>query len=334
MSVIECEECVCVWREREMAAGGQQAARGAFRSLSSTLRRIGILGSALGMASATAASAVCAAEKTPQPMSPDEFRRFTLKEIKPLTRDTSLYRFGLAPGESLDMPVASLLLVRAAVGAPKDGSPQKSFVVRPYTPTDNTDAVGHFDLVVKSYEKGLVSKHFSTLRVGDSVEMKGPITKFVYATQYSGKVKRVGMIAGGSGITPMLQVAREILAKEGAKTQVSLIFANQTPDDIILKSELDEMAAKNPNFRVHYTVDKKGSAVSYDGSVGYITDEMIKENIPAPNGADNDSVVVFVCGPPGMMNHISGGKAPDKSQGELAGLLKQMNYNEAQVYKF
>jgi cytochrome-b5 reductase len=35
-----------------------------------------------------------------------------------------------------------------------------------------------------------------------------------------------------------------------------------------------------------------------------------------------------------MMNAISGDKAPDKSQGELSGLLKAMGYTPEQVYKF
>ena len=60
----------------------------------------------------------------------------------------------------------------------------------------------------------------------------------------------VVQVAGGSGITPMLQVASEIVNNPEDKTQVSLIFANQTEGDIILKDELDQMAAKHDNFQV------------------------------------------------------------------------------------
>lgn len=44
-------------------------------------------------------------------------------------------------------------------------------------------------------------------------------------------------------------------------------------------------------------------------------------------------VWLLVC-PAGMMNAVSGDKAPDKSQGELTGLLKAMGYTADQVYKF
>lgn len=42
----------------------------------------------------------------------------------------------------------------------------------------------------------------------------------------------------------------------------------------------------------------------------------------------------MVCGPPGMMASVSGPKAPDYSQGEVSGLLKELGYTKDNVYKF
>lgn len=60
----------------------------------------------------------------------------------------------------------------------------------------------------------------------------------------------MAQIAGGSGLTPMLQVIKEIERNPEDKTQVSFIFANQSVDDILLKKELDEIASRNDNINV------------------------------------------------------------------------------------
>ena len=53
------------------------------------------------------------------------------------------------------------------------------------------------------------------------------------------------MIAGGTGITPMFQVAKAILSDPEDFTQIDLIYANVTADDILIKAELDELASKH-----------------------------------------------------------------------------------------
>lgn len=55
-------------------------------------------------------------------------------------------------------------MFRAPIGSEnEDGS--KKFVIRPYTPTSLKDAKGYFDLVVKVYEEGKMSKHFGDMKV-------------------------------------------------------------------------------------------------------------------------------------------------------------------------
>ena len=47
----------------------------------------------------------------------------------------------------------------------------------------------------------------------------------------------------------MLQVIKEVLRNPEDKTEISLVFANETFDDILLKSTLDELAEKHANFK-------------------------------------------------------------------------------------
>ncbi len=41
------------------------------------------------------------------------------------------------------------------------------------------------------------------MQVGDSIEVKGPLSKLPYTPNMK---RAIGMLAGGTGITPMLQV--------------------------------------------------------------------------------------------------------------------------------
>lgn len=54
----------------------------------------------------------------------------------------------------------------------------------------------------------------------------------------------------------VMQVADAILANPADKTEVSLVFANVSEDDIILKDKIDAMAAKHPNFKVGWSSNR------------------------------------------------------------------------------
>lgn len=260
-------------------------------------------------------------------LSPTEFKAFKLIEKEKLTGNTYRYRFEMPGGQQSGIFVASCLVTKAMLKEkPEDEKPKA--IIRPYTPTSPPSAQGYMDLVVKTYPTGKMSKHFGDLKVGDTLEMKGPIPKYPYQPNIK---KHVGMVAGGTGVAPMLQVIDAILSNPEDKTQVSLVFGNVSEDDIILKDRLDALAVKHKNFKVHYMVDKaKWGGVMFNGGVGYITKDVIKQHLPPP-GKDN---IVMVCGPPGLMESVSGGKAPDFSQGEVKGILKDLGYEASMVYKF
>lgn len=67
----------------------------------------------------------------------------------------------------------------------------------------------------------------------------------------------------------------EILFNSDDKTKVTLLYANTSLDDILLKPDLDKLAAKYPDrFKLYYTVDKladkKDASSSWKGEVGYV----------------------------------------------------------------
>lgn len=57
-----------------------------------------------------------------------------------------------------------------------------------------------------------------------------------------------------AGITPMLQVLQEVTFNPEDKTKVTLIFANKSPSDIMLKEELDKLESEYDNVKIVYLV--------------------------------------------------------------------------------
>jgi cytochrome-b5 reductase len=85
---------------------------------------------------------------------------------------------------------------------------------------------------------------------------------------------------------------------------------------------------------VHYMLSQppaEGSAEAFAGMLtGHVDEQCISLTLPKP---DKD-VLVYVCGPPGFMQAVSGGKTPDKQQGEVSGAMKAQGYTEDMVFKF
>eukprot|EP01103_Thecamoeba_quadrilineata_P005042 TRINITY_DN14899_c0_g1_i1.p1 TRINITY_DN14899_c0_g1~~TRINITY_DN14899_c0_g1_i1.p1 ORF type:complete len:286 (-),score=60.00 TRINITY_DN14899_c0_g1_i1:31-888(-) len=254
------------------------------------------------------------------PLDPEKPTSFPLLSVYPETHNTRRYRFALQPGQNLGLTVSSCVVVSAPIG--ENG---KS-VQRPYTPVSDVNDSGFFDLMVKEYPNGKMSKHIANLKPGQTLDVQGPYESVVIKPNFK---KKIGMIAGGTGITPMYQVLRKLLDDPSDKTEITLIFANQSEDDIILKEELDRLELLHPRFKVVYVVDKSNNP-NFKGQVGYFNKDLGKKFLPSPS-KDN---LVLVCGPPPMMKVISGDKGPNYTQGELTGILKDLGYTSDQVYKF
>ncbi|KAL1964949.1 hypothetical protein VTN77DRAFT_6302 [Rasamsonia byssochlamydoides] len=226
-------------------------------------------------------------------LNPDKFQEFVLKEKTMVSHNVAIYRFALPrPTDILGLPIGQHISLAATIpGQPKE-------VVRSYTPISSDHEAGYFDLLVKTYPQGNISKYLDNLKIGQTMKVKGPKGAMVYTPNMA---RHIGMIAGGTGITPMLQIIKAIIRgrpRNGGNdtTKVDLIFANVNPEDILLKDELDQLAKEDEDFNVYYVLNNPPEG--WQGGVGFVTADMIKEHLPPPA---ND-VKILLCGPPPMVS--------------------------------
>eukprot|EP01089_Gocevia_fonbrunei_P020891 TRINITY_DN7893_c0_g1_i2.p1 TRINITY_DN7893_c0_g1~~TRINITY_DN7893_c0_g1_i2.p1 ORF type:complete len:172 (+),score=47.91 TRINITY_DN7893_c0_g1_i2:545-1060(+) len=151
-----------------------------------------------------------------------------------------------------------------------------------------------------------MSQYLESLNVGDKVNLQGPFGlveykgrgQFEYSRKPLIKKKFVGMIAGGTGVTPMLQIINAVLNDPQDETILSLLFANQTEDDILLREELEKLQKEHPDrFKLWFTVDAADDNWKY--SKGFVNEEMIKNHLPA----SGDDTLILMCGPPPMITY-------------------------------
>ncbi|KPM44081.1 NADH-cytochrome b5 reductase 1 [Neonectria ditissima] len=225
-------------------------------------------------------------------LRPDVFQEFKLQKKTVISHNVDRYRFNLpTPNAILGLPIGQHISVGAFLQQP-DGTTKE--IVRAYTPLTGDEERGYVDLLIKSYPQGNISQHFASLKLGQAIRVRGPKGAFVYTPNL---VRRFGMIAGGTGITPMIQVMRAILRgrRNGDRTEVDLIFANVTTEDILLKDDLDALTAQDSGVRVHYVVNQ--APEGWTGGIGFVTPDMIKMWLPKP-AAD---IKILLCGPPPMV---------------------------------
>nr|GEY45351.1 NADH-cytochrome b5 reductase-like protein [Tanacetum cinerariifolium] len=122
-----------------------------------------------------------------------------------------------------------------------------------YTLISDPDSKGYIDLIIRIYPEGKMSHHFDKLKPGDVVEVKGPIQKLRYTPNMK---KHIGMV--GQESLPCFQIIKAILKNPDDNTKVTLIYANVSPDDILLKKKLDMLAASHPNLKPQVLSSSRG----------------------------------------------------------------------------
>ncbi|KAJ5772005.1 hypothetical protein N7520_002534 [Penicillium odoratum] len=219
-------------------------------------------------------------------LEPQQYQSLPL--VKKDQLSINVYRFVFAlpnPNGVLGLPIGQHVAIKAMI----DGNT----VIRSYTPTSNNLDRGQLELVVKCYPEGLISQYLAGLSVGDEVEFRGPKGAFRY---HSGLCRKIGMVAGGTGITPMYQVIRAICENDTDTTEISLIYANRSEADILLREELETFARRYPqNLKIWYMLDTAPENWTY--GTGHVDSSVLEAHLPP----QSPETKILLCGPPGMI---------------------------------
>jgi ferredoxin-NADP reductase len=149
-------------------------------------------------------------------------------------------------------------------------------------------------LTVELIEGGEVSPYLtSDVRPSDKFELRGPIGGyFVWTVAIGGPLF---LVAGGSGIAPLMSMLRYRAAAKST-TPAVLLYSSRTFEDIIYREELDQMAARNDGLTVIYTLTRR-QPPGWTGASRRIDRSMLASVGPSVKTRPK----IFICGPTSLV---------------------------------
>jgi cytochrome-b5 reductase len=193
---------------------------------------------------------------------------------------------------------------------------QNVVVTRAYTPISDLkySNMGQFEVLIKLYESGKMSKYIQKLKDDDVVEWRGPCGNFSYVPN---SYRHLLMLCAGTGIAPMYPIAKSIVENDLDETLIHLLFTCKGSEDILLRDEMQQLClywnfhAEIFLSRVELTIE---SQARYGECIrkGRINEVVISEHLV---GKLLQQVFVLICGTKSfnkdMINYVKKAGVPD-----------------------
>jgi ferredoxin-NADP reductase len=210
-------------------------------------------------------------------------RPLILARIETQTRDAKTLRFLLPPGDELKARAGQFLTFEWMI----DGKP----VTRSYSICSSPAQTGSVDITPKRVEDGHVSKFLNDrAKIGLTVKARGPYGKFYFDAD---RHKRIVLIAGGSGITPMMAILRYI-DDLCVATDVTLIYCIRTEHDVFFKDDIAAIRRRLEKFRSVLVLSQPHA--EWTGWKGRLRREVLEREVEKPAES-----TFFLCGPTAFM---------------------------------
>ncbi|KAF3819806.1 hypothetical protein GH733_015315, partial [Mirounga leonina] len=166
-------------------------------------------------------------QSCPSKLSPETFLAFCISAVDRLTEDTYHVR-GKVDGLEIQ---------------------------RAYTPISPANAEGYFEVLIKCYPTGLMSRYVKSWGTGHTAFWRGPFGDFFYKANQYGELL---MLASGTGLAPMVPILQSITDNAEDETFVTLVGCFKTFEGIYLKTFLQEQA-RFWNVRTFFVLSQENS---------------------------------------------------------------------------
>ncbi len=175
-------------------------------------------------------------------------------------------------------------------------------VRRAYSVCSSAFDTSRVAITCKRIPGGRVSSYLhEKAQPGMALKVLGPSGNFTVAPDPS-RTRSLVLLGGGSGITPLMAIARAVLHAE-PRTQVALLYGNRSADDIIFAGELTALAEAHPGrFTLRHILQEP--APDWSGGVGLLDEPTLALELQKLTAAPIDDAgptEYFICGPTGMM---------------------------------
>lgn len=224
-----------------------------------------------------------------------KFNSLKVKDIRKETADTVSIAFEVPPVHQIayQYKQGQYITLKLTING-EELRRSYSICTSPYTEKE-------LRVAVKEVPGGKASTFLNkTLKVGDLLEVMTPMGNFNSVLSGNNK-KRYVLLAGGSGITPMMSILKSILHIE-KQSHITLIYANRDENSVIFKSELEKIATDHANTFNLVNVYDTTSLPLPENQKGLLTRERtvaLLENLCCAN-AD----AYFICGPGPLMENF------------------------------